>query len=162
MANDIRRPTSVWVAQILIFIFGLILAAPLAVTVPAIFRHGDDVSLTSLLLVAAVNIIITVLFAAAFWGMFRRQAYGRWLGFAMLSLAFILSVVGQFLRPDGSFGYNEPSDPQRSAGTIIAQIMIAALLLALLYQLALGKRVIAFFAPDGSSADASPPTFDET
>lgn len=156
MATDIRRPTSVWVAQILLFFFALIFGALLVVTVPAIMNRGAETSLIGLVLAVAVNIVIIVLCVIAFWGMFRRRSYGRWLGFGVLLLTFVLSIAGQFLRPQGPLESVENNNSPSASG-FVGMALIGVLFLALLYQLARGKRVIAFFAPDEPSADVPPP-----
>lgn len=161
MAVKMKRPTSIWVAQILLFVFGLIFIAPLIVALQAIFTGGAVASVAGLALVIAMNLAITVLFAVAFWGMFRRKVYGRWLGFAMLSLTFILSVIGQIFRPQGPIENVEYTSPGQSTAGTAAQILLAGMVLLLLYQLAFGKRVIAFFAADEEPIDVPPPSFEE-
>jgi hypothetical protein len=157
MTAKMKRPTSIWVAQILLFVFGLIFLAPLFVAVTAVFTPGAVASAAGLALVIAMNLAITVLFAVAFWGMFRRKVYGRWLGFAMLSLTFVLSVIGQVFRPQGPLENVEYTSPGQSAGAVAAQLLMAGLFLLLLYQIAFGKRVIAFFAPAEEPIDVPPP-----
>lgn len=161
MTAKMKRPTSIWVAQILLFVFGLIFVAPLFVAVTAAFTSGAVASVAGLALVIAMNLAITVLFAIAFWGMFRRKVYGRWLGFAMLLLTFILSVIGQIFRPQGPLENVEYNSPGQATGAVAAQLLMAGLFLLLLYQLAFGKRVIAFFAPAEEPLDVKPPPFDE-
>ncbi len=147
MATKIKRPTSVWVAQLVLFVFGLISIALLVVTVPTLFVHGPDASLPRLVLIVTANIAITAAFAAAIWGMFRRRAYGRWLGVAMLSLAFALTVIGQLFREQGPVESVASATGRQSSGALIAQILIAALFVLLIGLLAFSKRVAAFFTP---------------
>lgn len=162
MTVKMKRPTSIWVAQILLFVFGLIFIAPLIVAIKAVFTSGAVASVAGLLLVIVMNLAITALFAAAFWGMFRRKVYGRWLGFAMLSLAFILSVIGQVFRPQGPLEGVDYTSPGQATGAVAAQLLMAGLFLLLLYQIAFGKRVIAFFAPVEEPFDVPPPpSFDK-
>ncbi|MEP6945522.1 MAG: hypothetical protein ABJA02_06350 [Acidobacteriota bacterium] len=152
MAIKLKRPTSVWVAQVLLFVFGLVFVAPLVVTVPTLVIRGAETPLFGVLLVIVVDAIVLSLFAAAFWGMFRRRQYGRWLGAAMLLLAFVLMTVGQIFRM-GETAESPTSPP--SAATIGAEVLIAILFLLLIYSLVFGKQVPAFFAADESEDPSS-------
>ncbi len=145
MATRMKRPTSVWVAQILLFVFALIFLAPLVVTIPALLIRGAETPLLGVLLVVVVDMVVLGLFAAAFWGMFRRRPYGRWLGAAMLFLAFIMMAAGQIFSPAETAEFQTNA---RSAGAIGAQVLIAILFLLLIYYLVFGKQVAAFFSPE--------------
>lgn len=143
MATRIKRPTSVWVAQILLFLFGLIFLAPLVVTFSALFSHNSEASVGRLLLLIAANFAVIGLIAAALWGMFRRRAYGRWLGVAMLAVSFAMMVIGQMYGASLTEGAETAA---RSAGSIAGQALISILFILLLCILSFDRRVAAFFS----------------
>ena len=142
MATRIKRPTSVWVAQILLFLFGLIFLAPLVVTFSALFSHNSEASVGRLVLLIAANMAVIGLIAAALWGMFRRRAYGRWLGVAMLAVSFAMMVIGQMY----GASLTEGAETARSAGSIAGQALISILFILLLCILSFDRRVAAFFS----------------
>jgi len=161
METRIKRPTSVWVAQIVIFVFALVFSAPIVVALGALFGPNRQAGpMFSIVLVLIANVIFLALFIAAFWGMATRKPFGRWLGVGMLGLTFLLSIAGQVFRPEGPLEYAAyENETQRMSG-ILAQVLMSALFMLLLYYLAFGKKVAAFFG-SVEATSTPPPAFED-
>jgi len=163
MENRPKRPASVWIAQILLTIpalavlfmfFMILLNLPIA--------------LRSFGIIAIIPLIISGFFSGlcfvAVWGMAKRKSYGRWTGVASLSVMFLMSIVGQIVRPQGPMQYYEYKNDAERFGGFIGSTVIWGLFLWLILHVALSKRVTKFFAPIESplsDVPPPPPSFDE-
>ncbi len=144
MENRIRRPASVWIAQVFMIIGALLLLLPLAMF---LFLPGG-IGITNIIgfvIIALIYLGLASLFLLAFWGMARRRGWGRWLGVGMLSLLVLVSILGQIVRPSGPVEYWEYDNARQAAAGLMAQLFILGLFLWLIYSLAFGKRATAFF-----------------
>ena len=99
--TKIKRPPSVWITQILLVIFALIFLLP----------------------------FILPLCLAAFWGLAKRQMYGRWLGVSLLVLEGCLMFMGLVI----------------GIPTLIF-LIFTGLYAFLIYRLAFGSAANTFFA----------------
>jgi len=163
MTTKPKRPTSVWISQVLVLLFGLlIIAVTLSLTV-TVARSSVVIPIAFLIL--GLYALVGVLFIVAFWGLTKRKKFSRWLTVVLFSLTLLLMVVGQVVRPEGPMEYAEyANDTQRISGTI-TQIVIGGLFLFLIFRLGFGKPASNFFNPpeelDEIAAPPPPPTFAE-
>src|SRR6185436_12803523 len=87
LMNTIKRPLSVWIAQILLVVFVLLLLFTLLMDIAMVLTRLNETSvLIPALVVFAVMFAILVLFAVSFFGMLKARAYGRWLGLSSIVL----------------------------------------------------------------------------
>lgn len=142
MENRIRRPASVWIAQILLIIFSLLFLLPL---IMLLFVSAGIPSIIGLAIAAMINLGIVSLFLTAFVGMARRRQYGRWLGVGVLSLMLFFSILAQFVRPSGPLQYYEYENATEAAAGFMTQVLMCGLFLWLILALAFGKRATSFF-----------------
>src|SRR5207245_5405520 len=106
--NTIKRPLSVWITQILLVVFGLLLLLTLLMDITMVLTHLNETSVLIPAFVAfAIMFLIVVLFAGSFFGMVKAKAYGRWLGVSSMLLIWTFIALAQFLRPSGPFKYYE-------------------------------------------------------
>lgn len=147
MKSTIKRPASVWIAQVLLVVFALMLLLPL---LTLLFTFG--VPVRGFVVAVAINLAIVSLLIVAFWGMVRRRQYGRWISVGMLSLMLLLSIVGQIVRPSGPLQYYEYENATEAAAGLMTQVLISGLFLWLILALAFGKRSASFFS--GKDLDA--------
>jgi hypothetical protein len=165
MQQKPKRPPSVWISQILVFLFGVLILA-MTFSMFVMLSRGSASSIPiGIYLVLGLYVLVGILFFIAFWGLTTRKRFGRWLAVGLLSLMLILMTVGQVVRPSGPMEYAEyENNTQRISGTI-TQIVIGGLFLFLIFRLGFGKPASNFFNPaeelDEIAAPPPPPTFAE-
>ncbi len=149
MENKIKRPLSVWIAQIILLIFGLFFLFPPFIFLYILIVAGAPPS-TGSVFAALVGIGIYLGLAAfcfaAFFGLVRKQKYARWLGVGLLSLIFLIIAVIQIVRPKGPLQYYEYRNAAELFGAITAQVFMGGLFLFLIFRLAFAKRVTEFLS----------------
>ena len=145
MENKLRRPASVWIAQILMIVGALFFLSPL---VMLLFLPGGVGigSIVGFILMIGIFLGMVTLFLIAFWGMARRRLSGRWLGVGMLSLLVFFSIVGQIVQTSGPLGRWEYENSTQAMAGFMTQLIVLGLLVWLILALAFGKRATAFFA----------------
>ena len=167
MENSMKRPVSVWIAQILILISGLPFSfiALLSVLSDSIFlkQAGPTAfSLFAVVLFAILKLALVSVYIFAFWGLAKRKEYGRWLAIIWLVLIIGLSVVGQIFRTSGPMEYYKYENSAQLLGGFLASALIYGLLGLLLYKLAFCSNVKAFFQAErttpSAEAAATPPS----
>src|SRR6185369_4394441 len=134
--NTIKRPLSVWIAQILLVVFMLLLLFTLLMDVAMVLTRLNEASVLPALIVFAVMFAILVLFAASFFGMLQARAYGRWLGLSSIVLVWAFILLAQLRRPSGPFSYYEYDNRAQVVGAIFAQLLLHALFFTLILRLA--------------------------
>ena len=161
METKPKRPLSVWIAQILLLIFTLVFSVSIVAAV-GLFGSGAAPNI-GFLMAIVLNIGIVLAFVAGFWGIAQRRPYGRWISVGMLSLMFVMSIVGQIMQPAGPLKpYEYDNATQRMAG-LMTQLVMGALFLFLIAHLAFATKVTDFFTPPEplESIPPPPPSFDE-
>ena len=151
-----KRPVSVWIAQIILFIATLLMLLSTALTA-FILASSRTTAALGLLIPIVFTLGLAALFFFGFWGMVKRRSYGRWLGVAGLSLCLLFSVISQMFPVDGPLQrYEYKNDAERFGGLIGGAIMFG-LFLWLILHLAFSKRVTEFFSPAASPEIGEPP-----
>jgi hypothetical protein len=148
-----KRPLSVWIAQILLVIVAVIYCLPLAMNYDLLSKRNLP---TSYMLTAAAlfmfNLLISSLAIASFYGMAKRMRFGRWLGVGLFCLFVIVAAVSALTSP-ASYS----NSTQKAAGTV-TQLYIEGLLIGLILNLVLSKKVASFFSRSSLGvADVPPP-----
>lgn len=163
MEERVRRPISVWIAQIVLLIFAVMFIVILVVSLAAPANAG--IPIAGMLIAIAINLFLSSLCLASFVGMARRKRYGRWIGVTVLSLFLISVILGSLQRPAGPYSYYEYSNATQRIAGIATEIVLTGLFLLLILRLAFAKRVTAFFGPVVPTGSATPPppppTFDD-
>jgi len=154
--NTIKRPLSVWIAQILLVVFMLLLLFTLLMDVAMVLTRLNEASVLPALIVFAVMFAILVLFAASFFGMLQARAYGRWLGLSSIVLVWAFILLAQLRRPSGPFSYYEYDNRAQVVGAIFAQLLLHALFFTLILRLAFARKVGAFFRGDATKQIVRP------
>ena len=145
--NTIKRPPAVWITQILLVIFSLLVLFTLVFDTAILLTHLNEASSLFPALVAfAIMFIILVLFASSFWGMLQARTYGRWLGFSSMVLVWIFIAFVQLRRPSGPFKYYEYDNRAQVVGAVFAQLLIHALFLTLILRLAFALKSAQIFS----------------
>jgi hypothetical protein len=162
MENKIKRPVSVWVAQILLGLFALLFLSGVAMLL--VVGIQSEIPLVILLVMAAMELFFVALCVAAIWAMAKRRPFGRWLGVAILSLMFILVTLSQLRQASGPFERYEYSNSTQMMSGVLAQIFLTSLILLLALWVAFSKKVSAFFSQANDdflpNAPPPPPSFD--
>lgn len=142
-----KRPPSVWIAQILLSLIACVfLAFPLLLVVM-------NVPLSFLFFLSVFFIIFVVLPIFSVVGMAKRKNWGRWIGVGVLSILFILVVLGQLIQPEGPLDYYEYENTTQRISGIVTSVIIFGLFLLLILRLAFAKKVSQFFS-SSTYADA--------
>jgi peptidoglycan/LPS O-acetylase OafA/YrhL len=160
MSERMSRPPSVWIAQVLLVLFILLLSS--MILIPFLTFH---VSLAEIITKArAVFFILAVIGAlaasmAAFWGLAKRKLYGKWLAAASLLLFWGLIVYTQLFPTPGPYRRYEYNNAAELAGAFFALSLIHALFLTVILRLAFAKKVNRFFeGVSGESTGGIAPT----
>lgn len=146
MKEGAKRPATVWLTQVMLVIFllldifiivnGLVYASAAGQSIMWSFRQ-------ILWLIALFS--VAVMLVAAFWGLVKRKAYGRWLSLALLTFLWAIMLLSQLYPSPGPIKrYEYDNGTQRVAGGV-TQVVIHALILTLLFRLAFARRVSEFF-----------------
>jgi hypothetical protein len=156
MEKGVRRPVSVWIAQILLVILAVVYLYTFAKLIIALWILGADL-INSYWVVVTINAVIILLVLVAFWGMARRRMYGRWLGVGILSSLFLFSTYAQFFRSSGPLQYDEYENATQAAAGFASDVFMGGLVLWLLLTLFFSKKVNVFFqgSYDASSRSSS-------
>lgn len=162
MSSKMRRPASVWIAQIIVLLVGILfslMAALIFARELAFLANGNVTAAQWLWLFVSVTVKLAffLFFFFAFWGLAKRRTYGRWLGVATISLLVLISVLGQIYRPKGPMEYYEYENSAQWVGGMFGNLIIYGLFAFLLYRLAFGENVTDFFAAEDGEPSADPP-----
>jgi len=142
MEEKIKRPPSVWIAQIWMLLpallFGLSLFSRLGPSSLLAGKYPSGMFLTSLYELAA-----SILLFVAVIGMAKRKNVARWLGVVLLSLNCVNSTYtfGQI-----AMDQTYQSKLMSRETSLVVGIIITSLMLFLIYRLAFGSAANAFFA----------------
>jgi hypothetical protein len=162
MENKVKRPLSVWIAQIFLVILVVLFLLAFLLALMMSFQPG--ISLVGILGTAIIDLVIVTLLVAAFWGMATRRAFGRWLTVGMLSLIFVIVLLAQIFQPEGPFQRYEYNNSAEILGATIAQVTMIGLFLFLIFRLSFAQSVSVFFAKNNDAKvpnpPSSPPLFD--
>lgn len=135
MGNKIRRPLSVWIAQILLALLaGFVLVMCL---LPLAYLYALP-SLDIRVPILMILLLFVFLSGIAFLGMALRAPYGRWLGVGILSVVLIFSTLIRFFGPFDIFQDQELVD-------ISTQIFLSAIMIAVILHISFSKKAAAFF-----------------
>jgi hypothetical protein len=147
MNTKITRPPAIWLTQSLLLVFGLLWFSVFLFQLVRILRDGlsEDVSILRQIIVLSIILGFVCLLLLAFWGLAKRQVYGRWLGLISLILLWGLILYIQLYPPTGLWQRYEFNSPAERAGGVIGQVLISAAFLILMLRLAFAKRVAEFF-----------------
>jgi len=150
MTNKVKRPISVWIAQVLLAIFLLSFVYAFVILARA-STGADDLAIIALIFVALVT--------SAFWGIARRKPYGRWLSIIVFSLTLIISLWTLFAILSDPLDRDE-SSTEKITG-IVTQVLLSGLFLALILRIGFANNVKAFFSQkiDSKVLD-QPPSLD--
>jgi hypothetical protein len=148
--NKIKRPISVWIAQIFFVLMALIYFAGPVVFVIVLPRSGEltfitkNMGVSGIIYMVTESLVYISLSITAFCGMAIRKPFGRWVGIATLSLSLIDGIVGNFRHPLSPIEQYERS----SSSDVIALISISCLLLFVILNIAFARKVSAFFSQE--------------
>jgi hypothetical protein len=147
MSPTIKRPPAIWITQFLLLAFGLLWLSVFLFQLVRILRDGlsEGVSILRPLIVFPIILGFACLLLLAFWGLVKRQAYGRWLGLVSLILLWGLILYMQLYPSTGPWKRYEFNSPAERAGGVVGQVLISAVFLILILRLAFAKRVAEFF-----------------
>jgi hypothetical protein len=125
MEDKVKRPPSVWIAQILLLLFASFFLTGL---IPLLFLSLSGPPLI-LLLVLLFDLAASSLCIASFWGLAARKPYGRWL--SVVALVLSLGLIGLVI----TVGF-----------PIVTFLFGVGSFVFLIYRLAFGSAANAFFA----------------
>lgn len=136
MKNQLRRPPSVWITQILLVTLALFSAIPIAGLVQVIGNGGaiGDVGfpLPFVVVLVAINLGVSFLYLLCFWALVRRKSFGQWLS----ALVLVTTLGAMALVAVGGV-------------PIIIFLPVGVAFVFLIYRLAFGSAANAFFTkPD--------------
>lgn len=152
MMSKAKRPPSVWIAQIILGIYGF---GAVFIVLWGIFKGlSEGIPNPELFLITTVGILtFGAVFVGGFWGMAIRKPWGRWLGVAGLTVLLIGAAITQTSRrlagSDGESSFV-------SIGPIFSVLVVGGLAL-LMYKVALGDASEEFFnSKSGKGTDPVP------
>lgn len=172
MKNKIKRPISVWLAQILLLIsVVLLLTQPFvgafsAYSTARYYAIPDNYAaflvLRVLLYGFVINAPVAIVFLWAFWGASKHKRYGRWMTVILLLLVSIACAISVFVDPYSPTDYYDSTNGLLSAGVLITKIGAIMFLLFVVFRIAFAERVTAFFneTSDPLNEPPPPPSFD--
>lgn len=162
MHTNPKRPPSVWISQLLLMLYALIMLAVVWSAAFSLFyrQAGPGPIFGFLLILGAMS-----LFVAAFVGLAKRKGWGRWMAFALLSLMCVLGLINQFVQVPGPIEYAEPRTSGEMSGYIAGSVVMFSLFAFLIYRLGFGRAASEFFDPtpiedQSAFAPPPPPTFE--
>ncbi|MBI4853552.1 MAG: hypothetical protein HY819_17300 [Acidobacteria bacterium] len=146
------RPASVWITQILLWVFGLMYFVIWVFnTFRVAKREGLEILTVKFIIFTIITFSIISLFAVSFWGLMKRKIYGKWCALASVFIIWIILAISQFYqsaRPIKPYQYSNTT--QLVAGSI-TQVVIHLLFLILMFRLAFSKSVGSFFTPTSNN-----------
>ena len=145
MENKIKRPLSIWIAQI-ILIF-LVLLSVLAFLLAIMAPQTPKVSLAEIIALAIFDLVLIAPLATAFWGMASRRSYGRWLGVGILSFMLIYSAGITLLFVDISDLTNGGmTDPTVTMRYLLVQSILSVVSFIVILHISISNKVAVFFS----------------
>jgi vacuolar-type H+-ATPase subunit I/STV1 len=146
MNTSIKRPPAVWLTQILLVIFALLILSVFLINLTTVLTHLDkEFPVVRTVIVYSIMLGIVLLLLSSFWGLVKRRRYGRWLGFSSLVLLWGLIILIQLLRLSGPYKYYEFDNTAEVVGAVTFQILLHGLFLTLILHLGFGRRVGEYF-----------------
>lgn len=138
MMSKSKRPVSVWIAQIILGLYGVGITL---IVFSGMYRGlTDGIPNPSLYFVTTIGILtFAALFFGAFWGMAIRRSWGRWLGVAALSVLLIAAGITQTSK------LLVESGPGIVSISFLLAVAVVAGLAFLIYLIAVGSASDAFF-----------------
>ncbi len=144
--NNIKRPPTVWLTQLLLTLFALLFLSIFLSNLVNLLRNlGGKYSIINTVIGYSLMVGMVVLLVSAFWGLAKRKMYGKWLGLLSLILIWTLLVFLQLRPPSGPYKRLEYDNSAQLAGGIIFQVSLHALILVLILRLSFSKQVGKFF-----------------
>lgn len=154
MHTPTKRPASVWIAQLILGLFGMLALAGLILGVVYFGSNIDGPMLGAFALAALFQIFWLLLVLGAFWGLQKRKNWGRWLTVGILAYFVIAMFANTILsQPEGQ------SSAYRS-GYMIGAMLVLIPVGYLIFRLAFGDAAVDFFTasdPDPESSLTPPP-----
>jgi NADH:ubiquinone oxidoreductase subunit 6 (subunit J) len=153
MESNIRRPPSVWIAQILLLICAILIAlffVVLLLSFPSAVQNGQ---IARIFIGYLISLGLLTIFCTGLWGLFKRKNYGRWLAIILISSVWVFTIFGQIFRTTGPMPYYEYKNENERLGGLLGTVLINGLFLLLLLRLALAKRIRAFFGQQTLEAE---------
>ena len=156
-----RRPIAVWIAQIILVVLIVILCGVTGYTIFhfIVVASRPEISWVPFVfqVVRTLGWIVSLiaLFVVAFWGLQKRESYGRWLSLGILLSYWGVCIYAAFHPTPGplpTFDIDY-SNPGERSGALIAAVMWNSGFFILLFELVFGKSVMRFFG----KADVSKP-----
>ena len=146
MENTIKRPISVWIAQVFLFITSLLMVALLIVNIVSRADSLGPPGVFAILVAMLFPLFFFSLFFVAFWGLQRRKRWGRYLATLILLFAWIIAVR-ELIFVINIVRINEISPSWTDIPFIFfIPAVVAMLLLPLVANLIFSKKVASFFA----------------
>ena len=141
-----KRPLTIWLTQILLVIYVLLLLSVLVINLVNLLRHLDrGFSLVNTVVAYSIILGATLVFVAAFWGLARRVQYGRWLSLVSMILIWVLLLVATLWQPVGPYAYYEYDNDTQLAAGVGCKVLIQALFLTLILRLGFARKIADFF-----------------
>lgn len=150
MSDLPRRPKTIWITQILLFILGVPLSfvALFGILryVVALIDVETATGALQLYLSILLNIVLLLTVGLASWGLIRRRSYGRWLSVLFVLLLIAFSILGQVYPTNGPLKRFEYENANQEMGRIFGMILMYGLSGMLIYRLVFGESVSDFFS----------------
>jgi hypothetical protein len=157
MAEKTRRPASIWIAQVLLCIFGFLFFLSLAFNIFLLLRTGlNFAGLFRFMLLFIVTAILVSPIIISFWGLLKRRKYGRWMTIITLGLLWLILIFTQLFPVAGPIKYFEYDNPAQAMGGMIARWTMDISFLILLLRLSFGKKARDFFLQDNQTTKCEP------
>jgi len=147
MITKPKRPPAVWLTQILLALSALLIFVVVLLNLAHRLRSEEPFPVAGVIFLCLVVTFIGVFLLTTFWGLAKRNGYGRWLGVVFLLVFWGLVLMGQLFSPSGPYPYYEYKNNAELVGGVIAAVCTNGLLLLLILRLAFSKKVKDFFAP---------------
>ena len=142
LANNQKRPPTIWLTQLLLVIFGLMFLWLLQSGVSSIIREPLQLRYILYLLVLCGFLL---LLGTTFWQLVRKTRKGKWLGLASLLFMWSIVLMGQLRPANGPIQRYEYNNEAQRAGASTGQLVIHLMFATLTLRLLLSKKVNSFF-----------------
>jgi hypothetical protein len=93
MNTIIKHPPAIWLTQLLLALFALLWLSIFVLNLVRMLRDGLSEGISIVLPIVGYSIILCFVFLLllAFWGLAKREVYGKWLG--LLSLILLWGLI---------------------------------------------------------------------
>ena len=160
MTQKPKRPPSVWISQVVLGLYLVLLAV---VFLGGLFGFVASGGAVVSIVAVVFPLGFIAVFALAFFGLAIRSSWGRWLTLVLFLLMLLGGIFGQFRALTDPRGYAVPVNSAEWFGYLLGGLIFIVPFSFLIYRLGFGTAASNFFnppeQPEAMSEPPPPPDF---